>query len=116
MNGGIAHYEDLVVLKKTASIKDVPKIRKASIAIVSPNRVDNWIGFCWVSSDDIHPIVGIAKVPTHWNVINVSSEWVSMHLVGRCVRIHYVCFHPNHCTLCAQREHQASAGTQCIGQ
>jgi hypothetical protein len=32
------------------------------------------------------------NVPTHWNVINVSSEWVSTHLVGHCVRIHYVFF------------------------
>jgi hypothetical protein len=30
-----------------------------------------------------HQIVGIAKVPTHWNFINVSSEWwVGTHFVG----------------------------------
>jgi hypothetical protein len=110
MNGGIVHYEDFILQKKRASINDVTKT--SSIAVVSPNRVDDRMGFCWVSSDDSHQIVGIAKVPTPQNVINVSSEWVGTHLVGRRVRIHYVCFHPKNCTLCDQREHQASAVTQ----
>jgi hypothetical protein len=50
------------------------------------------MGFCWVSSGDSHQIVGIVKVATHWNVINVFSEWVGTHLVGRRVRIHDMFF------------------------
>jgi hypothetical protein len=35
-------------------------------------------------------VVSITEVPTHWNHINITSEWVGIHLFGENVTVDHM--------------------------